>query len=154
MGWLASGLTPALSTDLTSLFHLSHGNSRCSTKIFIRLARHASWPNCRGLTGTTGVVREESWFRSYRGRRMRISGTVGSEGRGWRSPVSVKPQRSYRRRAAALDSVTHRYSASKSFDMVFPQLAKRAVRPFGGGRQDVADLDIAVGDDHAVDEQL
>ena len=39
-------------------------------------------------------------------------------------------------------------------EMVFPQLAKRAVRPVGGGRQDVADLDVAVGDDHAVDEQL
>jgi SRSO17 transposase len=39
-------------------------------------------------------------------------------------------------------------------EMVFTQLAKRAVRPVGGGRQDVADLDLAVGDDHAVDEQL
>ena len=39
-------------------------------------------------------------------------------------------------------------------EMVFPQLAKRAVRPVGGGREHVADLDVAVGDDHAVDEQL
>jgi SRSO17 transposase len=39
-------------------------------------------------------------------------------------------------------------------EMVFTQLAKRAVRPIGGGRQDIADLDIAVGDDHAVDQQL
>jgi len=39
-------------------------------------------------------------------------------------------------------------------EMVFPQLAKRAVRPIGGDRQDVADLDVAVGDHHAVDEQL
>ena len=38
--------------------------------------------------------------------------------------------------------------------MVFTQLAKRAVRPVGGGREHVADLDLAVGDDHAVDEQL
>ena len=39
-------------------------------------------------------------------------------------------------------------------EMVFTQLAKRAVRPVGGGREHVADLDVAVGDDHAVDEQL
>ena len=39
-------------------------------------------------------------------------------------------------------------------EMVFPQLAKRAVRPVGGGREHVADLDVAVGDDNAVDEQL
>ena len=39
-------------------------------------------------------------------------------------------------------------------EMVFPQLAKRAVRPLGGGREDIADLDLVAGDDHAVDEQL
>jgi hypothetical protein len=39
-------------------------------------------------------------------------------------------------------------------EMVFPQLAKGRVRPIGGGREHVADLDVAVGDDHAVDEQL
>ena len=39
-------------------------------------------------------------------------------------------------------------------EMVFPQLAKRAMRPVGGGREHVADLDLAVGDDHAVDEQF
>ncbi len=39
-------------------------------------------------------------------------------------------------------------------EMVFTQLAKRAVRPVGGGREHVADLDVAVGDDDAVDEQL
>ena len=38
--------------------------------------------------------------------------------------------------------------------MVFTQLAKRAVRPVGGGREDVADLDLVVGDYHAVDEQF
>jgi hypothetical protein len=38
--------------------------------------------------------------------------------------------------------------------MVFSQLAKRAMGAVGGGRQHVADLDFAVGDDHAVDEQL
>jgi SRSO17 transposase len=39
-------------------------------------------------------------------------------------------------------------------EMVFPQLAKRAVRACGGGGQDVADLDFAVGDDDPVDEQF
>jgi SRSO17 transposase len=39
-------------------------------------------------------------------------------------------------------------------EMVFTQLAKRAVRPVGGGGEHVADLDVAVGDDDAVDEQL
>jgi hypothetical protein len=38
--------------------------------------------------------------------------------------------------------------------MVFPQLAKRAVRPVGGSREHVADLNLAVGDHYAVDEQL
>ena len=41
-----------------------------------------------------------------------------------------------------------------TIEMVFTQLAKRAVRPVGGGREHVADLDVAVGDDDAVDEQL
>src|SRR5262249_41844168 len=39
-------------------------------------------------------------------------------------------------------------------EMVFTPLAKRAVRPLGRGREGVGDLDVAVGDDHAVDEQL
>jgi hypothetical protein len=38
--------------------------------------------------------------------------------------------------------------------MVFTQLAKRAVRPVGGRGEHVADLDLAVGDDHPVDEQF
>ncbi|MGH3186821.1 MAG: hypothetical protein ACRDOL_06085, partial [Streptosporangiaceae bacterium] len=43
-----------------------------------------------------------------------------------------------------------RYPRSKQEEMVFPQLAKRAVRPVGGSREHIADLDVAVGDDHAV----
>ena len=39
-------------------------------------------------------------------------------------------------------------------EMVFTQLAKRAVRPVGGGWEHVADLDLVVGDDDAVDEQF
>ena len=45
-------------------------------------------------------------------------------------------------------------SARWRIEMVFTQLAKRAVRPVGGGGEHVADLDLAVGDDDAVDEQL
>jgi hypothetical protein len=50
--------------------------------------------------------------------------------------------------------VVERYAARWAIEMVFTQLAKRAVRPVGGGREHVADLDVAVGDDDAVDEQL
>src|SRR5690348_6143515 len=39
-------------------------------------------------------------------------------------------------------------------EMVFTQLAKRAVRASGGSWQDIADLDLVVGDDHPVDEQF
>src|SRR5438552_2181085 len=39
-------------------------------------------------------------------------------------------------------------------EMVFTQLAKRAVRPVGGGREHVADLNLVVGDDDPVDEQF
>jgi hypothetical protein len=38
--------------------------------------------------------------------------------------------------------------------MVFSQLAKGPVRPVGRGGQHVADLNLAVGDDDAVDEQF
>jgi hypothetical protein len=38
--------------------------------------------------------------------------------------------------------------------MVFPQLAKAGVGAVGGGRQRVADLDLAVGHNDPVDEQL
>lgn len=41
------------------------------------------------------------------GRDMATSARDGSDGSGWRSPVSVKPARAYRRRAGALFSVTH-----------------------------------------------
>ena len=56
--------------------------------------------------------------------------------------------------AADLAEIVRIYGIRHWIEMVFPQLAKRAVRAVGGGWQDVADLDVAVGDDHAVDEQL
>ena len=46
------------------------------------------------------------------------------------------------------------YAERWQAEMVFPQLAKRPVRAVGRGWQDVADLDLVVGDHHAVDEQL
>jgi hypothetical protein len=51
-------------------------------------------------------------------------------------------------------ALVERYAARWSIEMVFTQLAKRAVRAFGGGWQDVADLDLVAGDDHPVDEQF
>jgi DDE superfamily endonuclease len=50
--------------------------------------------------------------------------------------------------------VIERYASRWSIEMVFSQLAKGPVWPVGGGWQHVADLDLAAGDDHAVDEQL
>ncbi len=51
-------------------------------------------------------------------------------------------------------AIAGRYSWRWPIEMVFPQLAKRAVRPIAGDREHVADLGFAVGDDHPVDEQL
>ena len=39
-------------------------------------------------------------------------------------------------------------------EVVFPQMTKADVFAFGAGGQHVTDLDLGVGDDHAVDEQL
>jgi hypothetical protein len=46
------------------------------------------------------------------------------------------------------------YHQRWEIEMVFTQLAKRPVRPVRAGGEHVADLDVAVGDYHAVDEQL
>jgi hypothetical protein len=57
--------------------------------------------------------------------------------------------------AAATDEDLIRVAGSRwAIEMVFSQLAKGPAWPVGGGWQHVADLDLAVGDDHAVDEQL
>jgi hypothetical protein len=52
------------------------------------------------------------------------------------------------------DFVISSYHQLWRIEMVFTQLAKRAVRPPGGGREHVADLGLVAGDDHAVDEQF
>jgi DDE superfamily endonuclease len=56
--------------------------------------------------------------------------------------------------AADLAEVTRICGIRHWIEMVFTQLAKRAVRPVGGSREHVADLDLVVGDDDPVDEQL
>src|SRR5882724_5859452 len=66
---------------------------------------------------------------------------------GPREPDSPHP-------AAGLAEIVRIYGIRNWIEMVFTQLAKRAVRPVGGGREDVADVDLVAGDDHPVDEQL
>src|SRR6266542_2131924 len=56
--------------------------------------------------------------------------------------------------AATPAELVERYATRWSVEMVFPQLAKARVRALGCGGQRVADLDLAVGHDHPVDEQL
>ena len=63
----------------------------------------------------------------------------------WSGPPGTTPD---------LDLCWRAYVHRFDIEMVFPQLAKWAVRAVGGGREHVADLDLAVGDDHAVDEQF
>jgi hypothetical protein len=57
-------------------------------------------------------------------------------------------------RACPAAELAAAYAWRWAIEMVFTQLAKRAVRPVGGGREHVADLDLVVGDDHPVDEQF
>ena len=52
------------------------------------------------------------------------------------------------------DFVIGAYHRLFEIEMVFPQLAKGPVRPVGRGGQHVADVNLAVGDDDAVDEQF
>src|SRR5438876_11574700 len=56
--------------------------------------------------------------------------------------------------AAGLAEIVRLYGIRHWIEMVFTQLAKRAMRPVGRGREHVADLDLTVGDDYPVDEQL
>ena len=59
-----------------------------------------------------GARLEQCWLyrAGYTGRCMPISLRAGLEGSGWRSAVTVNPQRSYSRRALELVSVTHRWT--------------------------------------------
>jgi hypothetical protein len=78
------------------------------------------------------------------------------------TPAAGPPRTEYYRlittlhdtRKAPAAAIARTYAMRWHSEMVFTQLAKRAVRPLGGGREHVADLYLVVGDDHAVDEQL
>jgi hypothetical protein len=65
--------------------------------------------------------------------------------------TSVARRPSVRERSA---SPTTRFQRETSASMVCPRSRKRRVFPLRAGRDDVADLDDAVGDDHAVYQQL
>jgi hypothetical protein len=65
--------------------------------------------------------------------------------------TSVAWRPSVRKRSA---SPTTRFQRETSASIVCSQSRKRRVFPLRAGRDDVADLDGAVGDDHAVDQQL
>ena len=118
------------------------------------IAATADWQevtvNCYGQPVTLQAATADClWHGSFRHAPGRLVLT--------RESGSKKP---YDRGIFSLDAdaspaqLTERYSWRWPIEMVFPQLAKRPVRPVGEGWQGVADLDLIVGDDDTVDEQL
>ena len=65
----------------------------------------------------------------YTGRCMPSSLRAGLEGRGWRSAVTVNPQRSYSRRACWLVSVTHRWTVRAPCCVAQPATASMTASP-------------------------
>ena len=65
----------------------------------------------------------------YTGRCMPISPRAGLEGSGWRSAVTVNPQRSYSMRAPLLVSVTHRWTVLAPFCVAQPATASMTASP-------------------------
>jgi DNA polymerase-4 len=65
----------------------------------------------------------------YTGRCMPISPSAGLEGSGWRSAVTVNPQRSYSRRAPVLVSVTHRWTMPAPCCLAQPATASMTASP-------------------------
>jgi hypothetical protein len=65
----------------------------------------------------------------YTGRCMPISPRAGLEGSGWRSAVTVNPQRSYSRRARELVSVTHRWTVRAPCCLAQPATASMTASP-------------------------
>ena len=65
----------------------------------------------------------------YTGRCMPISPRAGLEGSGWRSAVTVNPQRSYSRRARELVSVTHRCTVLAPCCPAHPATASMTASP-------------------------
>ena len=78
-----------------------------------------------------GARLERGWFHraGYTGRCMPISPRAGLEGSGWRSAVTVNPQRSYSRRACLLVSVTHRCTVLASCCLAQPATASMSASP-------------------------
>jgi DNA polymerase-4 len=87
-----------------------------------------------------GARLEQGWLyrAGYTGRCMPISPRAGLEGSGWRSVVTVNPQRSYSRRARELVSVTHRWTVLAPCCLAQPATASMTAsltpRPRARGR--------------------
>jgi hypothetical protein len=105
----------------------------------------------------TQVLPDGSWLAEIGGLRVRVieaAVTVtGADGTRWSDRYRLITTLTDHRRYPA-HRLARLYHERWEIEMVFTQLAKRAVQPVGGGREHVADLDLVVGDDHAVDEQL
>src|SRR5215472_17165489 len=89
---------------------------------------------------------------------LEVSGhAAGPPGRSVMIWIQVRDMRAEHARLAAAAARIIGEPATEPWgliEMVFTQLAKRAVRACGGGGQDAADLNPVVGDDHPVDEQF
>jgi len=83
-----------------------------------------------------GARLEQCWLyrcwlyrAGYTGRCMPISPRAGLEGSGWRSAVTVNPQRSYSMRAPLLVSVTHRWTVLAPCCVAQPATASMTASP-------------------------
>ena len=137
---------------------LTVGSGRAVTAAgAVRMIPHQAWHRMRTGSGTKGT-------RHYDWAMLEVtSDDTPGEQDGGHSMLLVRRHRytgtlSYYRCWAPgpvpLSKLIAVAAARWRIEMVFTQLAKRAVRPCGGRGEDVADLDFAVGDDHPVDEQF
>src|SRR5262245_42228584 len=137
---------------------LTVGSGRAVTAAgAVRMIPHQAWHRMRTGSGTKGT-------RHYDWAMLEVtSDDTPGEQDGGHSMLLVRRHRytgqlSYYRcwtpGPVPLSKLIAVASARWRIEMVFTQLAKRAVRACGGGREHVADLDLAVGDDDPVDEQF
>jgi len=103
-------------------------------------ARHYDWAMLEATSDDTPAGHEDGHSMLLI-RRHRYTGTLSF-------------YRCWTPRPAALAQLIAVAVLRWRIEMVFTQLAKGPVWPVGGGGQDVADLDLVVGDDDAVDEQF